>query len=139
MWLLERVVPGPLALALWGLLAAGIALWLGVLELTPKTHHQKLAQLIGLPLLVYALVAWVGALQGESDPLRPLGQAQVGAAVAAPSAQQSEWQTVTTPAELDAALAEAKSRRPAAAAGLVRRLVHQLQGDRARSAHRAGR
>ena len=47
-WLLERVVPGPLALALWGLLAAGIALWLGVLELTPKTHHQKLAQLLGL-------------------------------------------------------------------------------------------
>ena len=108
-WLLERVVPGPLALALWGLLAAGIALWLGVLELTPKTHHQKLAQLLGLPLLVYALVAWVGALQGESDPLRPLGHAQVGAAVAAPSAQQGEWQTVTTPAELDAALAEAKS------------------------------
>jgi thiol:disulfide interchange protein DsbD len=84
-WLLERVVPGPAALALWGLLAAGIALWLGVLELTPKTHHQKLAQLIGLPLLVYALVAWVGALQGESDPLRPLGHAQVGAAVAAPT------------------------------------------------------
>lgn len=108
-WLLERVVPGPVALALWGLLAAGIALWLGVLELTPKTHHQKLAQLIGLPLLVYALIAWVGALQGESDPLRPLGQAQVGAAVAAPSAQHGEWQTVTTPAELDAALAEAKS------------------------------
>lgn len=108
-WLLERVVPGPVALALWGLLAAGIALWLGVLELTPKTHHQKLAQLLGLPLLVYALVAWVGALQGESDPLRPLGHAQVGAAVAAPSAQQGEWQTVTTPAELDAALAEAKS------------------------------
>lgn len=108
-WLLERVVPGPVALALWGLLAAGIALWLGVLELTPKTHHQKLAQLLGLPLLVYALVAWVGALQGESDPLRPLGHAQVGAAVAAPSAQHGEWQTVTTPAELDAALAEAKS------------------------------
>lgn len=108
-WLLERVVPGPIALALWGLLAAGIALWLGVLELTPKTHHQKLAQLIGLPLLVYALVAWVGALQGESDPLRPLGHAQVGAAVAAPSAQHGEWQTISTPAELDAALAEAKS------------------------------
>ena len=53
-WLLERVVPGPVSLALWGLLAAGVALWLGVLELTPKTHHQKLAQLLGLPLLVYA-------------------------------------------------------------------------------------
>ncbi len=106
-WLLERVVPGPVALALWGLLAAGIALWLGVLELTLKTHHQKLAQLIGLPLLVYAVVAWVGALQGESDPLRPLGHAKTS--VAAPAAQASVWQTISTPAELDGALAAAKA------------------------------
>jgi thiol:disulfide interchange protein DsbD len=108
-WLLERVVPGPLALALWGLLAAGIALWLGVLELTPKTHHQKLAQLIGLPLLVYAVLAWIGALQGQDDPLRPLGRAEAVVASAQASSTQNEWQTITTPAELDTALAEAKS------------------------------
>lgn len=108
-WLLERVVPGPVALALWGLLAAGIALWLGVLELTPKTHHQKLAHLIGLPLLVYAIVAWVGALQGHSDPLRPLGYAEASVMATPSSAAQSTWQTVTTPAELDAALAAAQS------------------------------
>lgn len=107
-WLLERVVPGPVALALWGLLAAGVALWLGVLELTPKTHHQKLAQLLGLPLLVYALVSWVGALQGHSDPLRPLGQ-QAATAIASAQASESQWQTISSPAELDAALAEAKS------------------------------
>ncbi|MEO4047758.1 protein-disulfide reductase DsbD [Pseudomonas sp. CAU 1711] len=107
-WLLERVVPGPVALALWGLLAAGIALWLGTLELTPKTHHQKLAQLLGLPLLVYALVAWFGALQGASDPLRPLGRAEVAVTTTTASAQ-GKWQTVTAPAELDAALASAKA------------------------------
>ncbi|HSX69986.1 MAG TPA: thioredoxin family protein, partial [Pseudomonas sp.] len=95
-------------LALWGLLAAGVALWLGVLELTPKTHHQKLAQLIGLPLLVYAVIAWVGALQGQNDPLRPLGHAQTAAEASPARAEHSQWQTVTTPAELDAALAEAK-------------------------------
>jgi thiol:disulfide interchange protein DsbD len=107
-WLLERVVPGTVALALWGLLAAGVALWLGVLELTPKTHHQKVAQLLGLPLLVYAVIAWIGALQGESDPLRPLGHgaAVIGAPV---QAAESRWQTITSPAELDAALASAKS------------------------------
>ncbi|MDG9928599.1 MULTISPECIES: protein-disulfide reductase DsbD [unclassified Pseudomonas] len=107
-WLLERVVPGPVALALWGLLAAGVALWLGVLELTPKTHHQKVAQLLGLPLLVYAVMAWIGALQGESDPLRPLGHgaAVIGAPV---QAAESQWQTITTPAELETALAAAKN------------------------------
>lgn len=108
-WLLERVVPGPVALALWGLLAAGVALWLGVLELTPKTHHQKLAQLIGLPLLVYGVIAWIGALQGQSDPLRPLGHAEAAVTTSASGVQKSEWQTITTPAELDAALASARS------------------------------
>ncbi|MDP3815609.1 protein-disulfide reductase DsbD, partial [Pseudomonas sp.] len=105
-WLLERVVPGPVSLALWGLLAAGVALWLGALELTPKTHHQKVPQLLGLPLLVYALVTWVGALQGHSDPLRPLGD--VAAAEWQAPASRS-WQTIRSPAELDAALAAAKS------------------------------
>jgi thiol:disulfide interchange protein DsbD len=107
-WLLERVVPGPVSLALWGLLAAGVALWLGVLELTPKTHHQKFAQLLGLPLLVYALVAWVGALQGQDDPLRPLGRMPTDT-VQASTVQRGNWQTITTPAELDAALLSAKN------------------------------
>jgi thiol:disulfide interchange protein DsbD len=107
-WLLERVVPGPVSLALWGMLAAGVALWLGVLELTPKTHHQKLAQLLGLPLLVYALVAWVGALQGQDDPLRPLGRL-VSSAEATQQVQSGQWQTITAPAELDAALLAAQS------------------------------
>ncbi|MBA4290747.1 MAG: protein-disulfide reductase DsbD [Pseudomonas sp.] len=106
-WLLERVVPGPVSLALWGLLAAGVALWLGALELTPKTHHQKLAQLLGLPLLVYALVAWVGALQGHEDPMRPLGQI-VSNAEATP-VKSSQWLTVSTPGELNAALRNAQS------------------------------
>jgi thiol:disulfide interchange protein DsbD len=106
-WLLERVVPGPVSLALWGLLAAGVALWLGALELTPKTHHQKLAQLLGLPLLVYALVAWVGALQGHEDPMRPLGQIVSNAE--ATEVKSSQWLTVSTPGELDAALRNAQS------------------------------
>jgi len=105
-WLLERVLPGPASLALWGLLAGGVALWLGTLELTPKTHHQKLAQLLGLPLLVYALAAWYGALQGQDDPLRPLGRMAAVAKASAPA--KSDWQTLSTPAELDAAFARAR-------------------------------
>ena len=107
-WLLERVLPGPLTLALWGLLAAGVALWLGALEFTPKTHRQKLAQLAGLALLVYALASWVGALQGQSDPLRPLGRVPL-AGNALPTSSAGEWRTITQPTELDTALAEAKA------------------------------
>ncbi|MCU1718241.1 protein-disulfide reductase DsbD [Pseudomonas sp. 5P_3.1_Bac2] len=107
-WLLERVLPGPVSLALWGLLAGGVALWLGVLELTPKTHHQKVAQAIGLPFLVYAVVAWVGALQGHDDPLRPLGLINQSAqASQVPVAGQ--WQIIKDPAQLDATLLAAKN------------------------------
>ncbi len=106
-WLLERVVPGPVSLALWGLLAAGVALWLGALELTPKTHHQKLAQLLGLPLLIYALAAWTGALQGQDDPLRPLGR-NIAPSLQASAQQAGNWQTITTPTQLEAALSAAQ-------------------------------
>ncbi len=106
-WLLERVLPGQASLALWGLLAGGVALFLGALEFGPKTHKQKLGQLAGLALLIYALAAGVGALQGQNDPLRPLGRATLTNA-AASQVETGAWLTVSSPAELDAALADAK-------------------------------
>jgi thiol:disulfide interchange protein DsbD len=108
LWLLERVLPGQLALALWGLLAAGVALFLGALEFGPKTHKQKLGQLAGLVLLVYALAAWTGALQGQNDPLRPLGR-QLLASTASNQVEADAWLTISSPAELDAAFAAAQS------------------------------
>ncbi|MDM8348507.1 protein-disulfide reductase DsbD [Pseudomonas sp. sp1636] len=107
-WLLERVLPGQLSLALWGLLAGGVALFLGALELGPKTHKQKLSQLAGLALLVYALAAWTGALQGQDDPLRPLGQMPL-AGSASEQPESNRWQTISRPAELDAAFAAAQA------------------------------
>ncbi len=80
--LLSRVLPGPLTLLLVGLLAAGVALFLGALELVVKSPRQ-------------------------GDPLRPLPP-PASAASAAP-AQADAWQTLTTPAALDAALAQAKA------------------------------
>ena len=107
-WMLDRVLPAPLTLALWGVLAAGVALYLGALEFTVKTHRQKLSQLGGLILLVYALASWVGALQGQTDPLRPLGATPGTTAVAQPGAH-SAWQTISSAAELQQALAAAKA------------------------------
>lgn len=105
--LLSRVLPGPLTLLLIGLLAAGVALFLGALELVVKTPRERLAQLAGLALLVYALACWYGALSGQGDPMRPLPSAAPAAAAGAVSADA--WQTITTPAALDAALAAASA------------------------------
>ncbi|QHG67216.1 protein-disulfide reductase DsbD [Pseudomonas putida] len=106
--LLSRVLPGPATLLLVGFLAAGVALFLGALEFVVKSPRQRLAQLLGLALLVYALACWYGALSGQGDPLRPLPP-PAAATVSGAVAKSDAWQTVTTPAALDAALAEAKA------------------------------
>ena len=108
--LLSRVLPGPVTLLLIGLLAAGVALFLGALEFIVKSPRQRLAQLLGLVLLCYGLACWYGALNGQGDPLRPLPQAGLANTSGAPAAQATDvWQTLSTPAALDAALADAKA------------------------------
>ncbi len=105
--LLSRVLPGQVTLLLVGLLAAGVALFLGALEFGYKPPRQRLAQLLGLFLLVYAVACWYGALSGQSDPLRPLPAA--GNAGVASQVKSDTWQTIDSPAELDRVLAEAKA------------------------------
>ncbi|WP_203008921.1 protein-disulfide reductase DsbD [Pseudomonas paraversuta] len=107
--LLSRVLPGPVTLLLIGLLAAGVSLFLGTLEFGYKAPRQRLAQLLGLFLLVYALACWYGALSGQSDPFRPLGHWQPAASAAGPAQSSSEWQTVSTAEELDKVLAQASA------------------------------
>ncbi len=108
--LLGRVLPGQLTLLLVGLLAAGAGLFLGALEFGIKNTRQRLAQLAGLLLLSYALACWVGAYSGQTDPFKPLGSTAgsfASGAAAQPAA--SNWQTITSAAELDSALASAKA------------------------------
>ena len=108
--LLSRVLPGPVTLLLIGVLAAGVSLFLGTLEFVYKAPRQRLAQLLGLFLLVYALACWFGALSGQGDPLNPLGHVQTSTTAASNSAQPAaQWLTVSTPQELDSALAAAKN------------------------------
>ena len=106
--LLSRVLPGTITLLLIGLLAVGVSVFLGTLELTRKTPRQRLAQLLGMLLLTYGLACWYGALSGQGNPLNPLGPSQ-SISNATPAAPQpaGQWLSISTPAELDNALAEA--------------------------------
>jgi thiol:disulfide interchange protein DsbD len=107
--LLSRVIPGQATLLLLGLLWAGVALFLGALEFGEKTTRGRLAQLLGLFLLVYALACWYGALSGQTDPLQPLGRAQMEQAATGSAAHPSAWQTISSATELDRVLAESKN------------------------------
>lgn len=104
--LIARILPGYIELMLWGLLAAGVAIFMGTFEFSPKNKLQRLNQLIGLFLIVYAVSAWLGAWQGHTDPLQPLKNNNVSYAQAA--VDNKAWQIVTTKDGLNEALATAK-------------------------------
>ena len=104
--LLSRVLPGPVTLLLIGLLAAGVALFLGVFEGGPKAPRQRLAQVLGLLLISYALACWYGAFSGRGDPLQPLAGVATNATRSGGTTQA--WQRVESPAALDEALADAE-------------------------------
>lgn len=108
--LLSRVIPGEATLLLFGLLWAGVALFLGALEFTIKSTRERLAQLLGLFLLVYALACWYGAFSGQTDPLRPLGRTPPAQINGRDSGQSTQaWQTVTDVSALKQILADARN------------------------------
>jgi len=106
--LLSRVLPGQITLLLIGLLAGGVGLFMGALEFVYKPPRKRLGQLLGMFLLFYALACWYGAFSGQTDPLNPIGQPRTVTGNEQPQ-NTSTWQTVSTPADLDRVLAEAKS------------------------------
>ena len=73
-WLLERVLPGPVTLLAWAALALGSAIALGALDFAPRRGWGVLGKTAGVLLLVAGLALAWGGLQGNADPLRPLGR-----------------------------------------------------------------
>ncbi|MGL6243960.1 protein-disulfide reductase DsbD [Pseudomonas sp.] len=106
--LVSRVLPGQITLLLIGLLAGGVGLFMGALEFVYKPPRKRLGQLLGMFLVFYALACWFGAFSGQTDPFNPIGQPRTIVGNEQPQ-NTSAWQTISTPADLDRVLAEAKS------------------------------
>jgi thiol:disulfide interchange protein DsbD len=71
-WLVERLLPAEAVLAIWGLLALGVGVFIGGLNFRVAGHLQKLCLTLGLALIIYGGSLLVGALAGNSNPLQPL-------------------------------------------------------------------
>lgn len=71
-WLLERVVPGPVSLALWAALLIGSGAYLGGLDAAAKAGWGNLRKAAGFAAAIYGALLLIGAASGANDPLRPL-------------------------------------------------------------------
>ena len=117
-WLVERLLPGSIALLLWAGLAIGSALALGALTVNQAQGWPRVRQAAGVMLLIWGIALVIGASRGGDDPLRPL--APVTSAPATPVAGTVPAETanaaraITTVEDLDALQASlAESERPA--------------------------
>ena len=99
-WLLERVVPGPVSLVLWAALLIGSGAYLGGLDAAAKVGWGNLRKAGGFAAAIYGALLLIGAASGASDPLRPLQNF-----TAAPSAEEGgemQWRAVGSLADVRA-------------------------------------
>lgn len=71
-WLLERVLPGPVTLMLWAALAMGSGVYLGALDFATRQGWGQLWKATGAFGFIYGVLLLIGAASGAEDPLRPL-------------------------------------------------------------------
>jgi len=107
-WMLGRILPGPVTLALWAILAfiSGFCLWtMGSREMRGTTAVRRG---LGALAIVYGVLMLVGALSGRSDPLQPLAGFGSGGGHAA-AEQHTAFKRIKTVADLEREVAAASA------------------------------
>lgn len=73
-WMVSRIVPGEVSMALWSLLVVCSAIFFGAIEPLKEVASgwAKLLKSFAFLLLVYGIVLFIGFISGATDPLKPL-------------------------------------------------------------------
>ena len=103
-WMLERIVQGPVILLLWGSLAIASGVYLGAFERIPDgaSGWRRLWKALGLVLMLLGAIEIIGAAAGGEDWMRPLKQ--VRSAGPANSVQHVSFQKVKSLEDLEIAV-----------------------------------
>ena len=130
-YLLERIVPGWVALLLWAALLIVTAIFMGAMDSLPSDAGvwSQLRKGGGLVLVVYGVLLMVGAASGGDNPWKPLDEFSLAAGGA--ETRALEFKRVKGLDELNGELRQASLEGPAGNARLLRRLVCELQRARA--------
>ena len=115
-WMLGRILPGPVTLGLWAALAFVTGYWLLMMGGRDKRMRATLVRRgFGVLATIYGVLLLVGALSGRSDPLQPLAgfvgtlshaPGQAGSGAVSPAAH---FKRIKSVADLDAAIAAANA------------------------------
>ena len=110
LWTLERFLPGPVTLSLWGALLIGCAVWLGVLERPepPLSNIRRLGRTFGLIALLWGAASLLGAAAGGGDVLRPLAGLSLSASGGSEQRQMA-FRDINSPDDLETALMDAQA------------------------------
>jgi len=111
-WMLSRILPGNVTMLLWAVLIFMAGVFTGGLTTlsTESTTPQKLGKGFGFLAIIYGIVLLVGALNGGSNPLKPLaGLSFGGNTMLAEEAHKLPFQRVKTVDDLDREIAAATS------------------------------
>lgn len=102
-WLVARLVPGPVELGLWAMLLIAAGVFLGAVDRMTHTAGPvaRAGKAAGLVALLGGVILAVGAAMGADDPLRPLAGFGIGRGNATPG---PEFVQTDSPATLRAAL-----------------------------------
>ncbi len=108
-WMMSRMLPGELTLALWGVLTFMAGVYLGGLTTLTRESRgvHKLGKGLGLLAMIYGAVLLVGSLSGSNSMLRPLEGIGLAGRADVAATRHLEFERIKTVQELDAAVAAA--------------------------------
>ncbi|WP_242112912.1 protein-disulfide reductase DsbD [Luteimonas aquatica] len=104
-WMVSRILPGSVTLALYGLLAMAAAAWAFAGARSESARVRWLSRFAGLVLAVIGAAQLLGALSGGRDPLQPLAGVFNGGA----QHRELAFRTIKSAQDLDRELAAAQA------------------------------
>ena len=112
-WMLERILPGPLTVALWALLAFVAGYYFGGFNRSAHaspTGRSTVARGTGLFAMAWGVILLVGAAAGSSDPLQPLkGVSLFGEGTLAAGTAELDFTRIRSVGDLDREIAAASA------------------------------
>jgi thiol:disulfide interchange protein DsbD len=110
-WMLSRILPGAVTLALWAVLTFMAGVFMGGLTTfgPDASPAQKMGKGFGFLAMIYGVLMMLGAITGGTNPLQPLASVNLGGAGGVTIAAHDElpFQRIKTVDDLDREIATA--------------------------------